>query len=264
MTATLRIQLLGITLVAVAAAWFWAIAPMTTSLLYIHPSDWTDADIVRHLWHVRLILPEWVGNPPQYDYPRWTQAEVLTRLGAVFLGWLVSATWIIWRHTPGRTVSVPGTTRLLGSVFLHPRVWIFAQILAGLGAEMGDDCPHRERPFALHDAVEAGTRLLLAARRIVVHDVLEAASSTGWVALKRPCAHLVKNLGLVARKGDVNLQPAVIPEETSTKHQKPQAAESESYRQAFVRWRIHAMDGGVRPKFDWPLPSRCTGAIPRS
>jgi hypothetical protein len=24
------------------------------------------------------------------------------------------------------------------------------------------------------------------------------------------------------------------------------------------------MDGGVRPKFDWPLPSRCTGAIPRS
>lgn len=83
--APLRIQLLGITLAAVAAAWFWAIAPMTTSLLYIHPSDWTDADLVGHLWHFRLIQPEWVGCPPQSDYLRWTQAELLARLCAVFL-----------------------------------------------------------------------------------------------------------------------------------------------------------------------------------
>ena len=114
MTATLRIQLLGITLATVAVSWFWAIAPMTTALLYIHPSDWTDADLVRHLWHFRLIQPEWVGNPPEYDYVRWTQAEALTRLGAVFLGWLISATWIIWRHTPGRTAYGKGRTTTPG------------------------------------------------------------------------------------------------------------------------------------------------------
>ena len=104
--ATLRIQLVGITLVAVAAAWFWAIAPMTASLLYIHPSDWTDADLVRHLWHFRIIQPEWVGSPPQYDYLRWTQAEALARLCAVFVSWLVSASWVIRRHTPGRTAEL--------------------------------------------------------------------------------------------------------------------------------------------------------------
>jgi hypothetical protein len=105
--ATLRMQLVVITLAAVAAAWFWAITPITTSLLYIHPSDWTDADLVRHLWHCRLIQPEWVSSPPQYDYLRWTQAEALARLCAVFLGWLGSASWIIWRHAPGRTISPP-------------------------------------------------------------------------------------------------------------------------------------------------------------
>lgn len=110
MKGSLGIQLLAITLAAVAAAWFWAIAPMTTSLLYIHPNDWTDADLVRHLWHFRIIQPEWVGSPPQYDYLRWTRAEALARLGAVFLGWLVSASWIIRRHTTGRTAYGKGRT----------------------------------------------------------------------------------------------------------------------------------------------------------
>jgi hypothetical protein len=107
---TVRIQLVAVTLAAVAAAWFWAIAPMTTSLLYIHPSDWTDADLMRHLWHFRLIQPEWVSSPPQYDYIGWTQAEALARLCAVFLGWLGSASWIIWRHAPGRTAYGKGRT----------------------------------------------------------------------------------------------------------------------------------------------------------
>ena len=107
---SLGIQSLGITLAAVAAAWFWAVAPMTTSLLYIHPSDWTDADLVKHFWHFRVIQPEWVGSPPQYDYLRWTQVETLARLGAVFLGWLVSASWILWPHTPGRTAHGKGQT----------------------------------------------------------------------------------------------------------------------------------------------------------
>ena len=81
--------------------------PITTSLLYIYPNDWTDADLVRHLWHFRLIQPEWVGSPPQYDYLRWTQAETLARLGAVFLGWMGSVSWMLWRHAPGRTITRP-------------------------------------------------------------------------------------------------------------------------------------------------------------
>jgi hypothetical protein len=109
-TAPLGIQLLGITLAAVAAAWFWAITPMTTTLAYICPRDWTDADLVRHLWHFRLIQPEWVGSPPQYSYLRWTQAEALARLCAVFLGWMGCVSWMSWRHAPGRTAYGKGRT----------------------------------------------------------------------------------------------------------------------------------------------------------
>jgi hypothetical protein len=82
--ATSRTQLLAITLAALAVAWFSAIAPMTTSFIFIHSNDWTDADLVRHLWHMRLFQPEWVGSPPQYDYVRWAQAEALARLGVVW------------------------------------------------------------------------------------------------------------------------------------------------------------------------------------
>ena len=80
---------------------------MTTSLLYIHPSDWTDADLVRHLWHFRLIQPEWVGSLPEYDYLRWTQAETLARLAVVLSVWVGSAGWILRRHLSRRTVSPP-------------------------------------------------------------------------------------------------------------------------------------------------------------
>ena len=80
---------------------------MTASLLYIHPSAWTDADLVRHLWHFRLIQPEWVSSPPQYDYLRWTQTETLARLAVVFPLWLGGAAWIVRRHLRRRTVSPP-------------------------------------------------------------------------------------------------------------------------------------------------------------
>ena len=107
MKASLSFQLVAITLAAVAAAWFWALVPMTASLLYIHPSDWSDADLVRHLWHFRLIQPEWVSNPPQYDYLRWTQAEALARLAVVFIAWLGGAAWMVRRHLRQRKVNPP-------------------------------------------------------------------------------------------------------------------------------------------------------------
>lgn len=96
MKATLGFGLAAITLAAIAAAWFWALPPLFTPLFYLHPASWTDADIVRHLWRVRLIQPEWVSSPPQYDYLRWAQVETLARLDVVFLGWLGAAACAIW------------------------------------------------------------------------------------------------------------------------------------------------------------------------
>ena len=108
--ATPRSQFAALTLAAFAAAWFWALPPFATSLLYIHPSNWTDADLVRHLWHFRLIQPEWVGSPPQYDYLRWGQAETLARLAVLLLGWLAGASWILRRHWQGRKATPPNPT----------------------------------------------------------------------------------------------------------------------------------------------------------
>jgi hypothetical protein len=104
---TLRSQLAAITLVAIATGWFWAVAPMTTSLLYVHPSGWMEADLVRHLWQFRLIQPEWISSPPQFAYLRWSQAETLARLGVVFLGWLGSTAWVIGRHLRGSASTSP-------------------------------------------------------------------------------------------------------------------------------------------------------------
>jgi len=69
---------------------------MHTNLGYIYDSNWTDADLVRHIWHFRLVQPEWICSPP--DFLRWVEVETLARLSVVFLGWLVSITFIIRRY----------------------------------------------------------------------------------------------------------------------------------------------------------------------
>src|SRR5438034_11830521 len=89
-------RLVLITIVALALAWFWALPPLLTPLFYLHPTDWTDADLVRHIWHFRLVQPEWVSRPP--DYFRWAQAETLARLAVVFLGWLSISTVFVWKY----------------------------------------------------------------------------------------------------------------------------------------------------------------------
>jgi hypothetical protein len=109
--ATFRFQLMVVTLAAIAAAWFWALSPILTPLFYLTPTNWTDADLVRHLWHLRLIQPEWVGSPPQYDYIRWAQMETLARLGVVFLGWLggvacATRRYLLRRRQPNETAAL--------------------------------------------------------------------------------------------------------------------------------------------------------------
>ena len=106
---TLIILLLVTTLAALAAAWFWALAPLSTPLLYIHPTDWTDADLVRHIWHLRLVQPEWVSTSP--DYLAWTWAETLTRLIVIFCGWLTTATFLARRYLRSRRAFGLGISR---------------------------------------------------------------------------------------------------------------------------------------------------------
>ena len=107
MRTTLRFRVAVVTLAALAAAWFWALPPFLTPLFYLHRSDWTEADLVRHLWHFRLVQPEWVSTPPQYDYLRWAQAETLARLTLVFLGWLGGSAWLVRGHQRRRPVITP-------------------------------------------------------------------------------------------------------------------------------------------------------------
>jgi hypothetical protein len=90
------ILLLLATLAAMAAVWFWALSPLLTLLGYIYPSNWNQADLVRHIWHFQLVQPEWVSSPP--DYMRWSEAETLARLSVVFICWLVIITFNIWRY----------------------------------------------------------------------------------------------------------------------------------------------------------------------
>jgi len=105
-------SLLVITLTAVAAAWFWALRPLITGFEAFGFSG-TDADLVRHLWHFRLIQPEWVSKPPNYDYVRWSEAETLARLLVVFLGWVASSIFAYLtfrRKTPPNTALEPTPT----------------------------------------------------------------------------------------------------------------------------------------------------------
>jgi hypothetical protein len=104
--STLMLLLLLITWAAMAVAFFWALAPfILTPLSYLFPSDWTDADLVRHLWPCHLVPPEWVSAPP--DYGQWVVAETKARLAVVFLGWLVSITFIVRRYIRSHKKPVP-------------------------------------------------------------------------------------------------------------------------------------------------------------
>ncbi len=102
---TFILLLLLTTLVATGAGWFWALPPLLTPLFYLHPTDWTQADLVRNIWHFRLVQPEWVSTLP--DYMRWSQAETLARLVVVFLAWLATTSFLVRRHVRGHRNTSP-------------------------------------------------------------------------------------------------------------------------------------------------------------
>jgi len=83
------------TLAALAAAFLWGLAPLLTPLATIH--DGTEADLIREIWPLRLVQPEWVSIPPNH-YQRWEMAETLARLIVVFLGWVTTTTSLVRRY----------------------------------------------------------------------------------------------------------------------------------------------------------------------
>jgi hypothetical protein len=84
------------TVIALTAIWFWAIAPLVTPLISINSNEFTSADVVRRVWHFRLVQPEWVSTT---NYVRWTQVESLIRSILVVLGWSVGVAFVIRRHS---------------------------------------------------------------------------------------------------------------------------------------------------------------------
>lgn len=104
MQKTTFIILLSVTtLIALGMVWFWAFGPLLTPLICINSTEWTGADVVRRVWHLRLVQPEWVSKPT--DYVLWSQAESLARCIVVVLGWSVGVAFIVRGHLASRRKS---------------------------------------------------------------------------------------------------------------------------------------------------------------
>jgi hypothetical protein len=101
------ILLAAITLIALTTVRLWALGPVLTPLNSISSTEFTGADIVRRVWHLRLVTPEWASNLT--DYVRWSQAESLTRSIVVALGWLVGFAFIVRARSPNRRTTSPVT-----------------------------------------------------------------------------------------------------------------------------------------------------------
>lgn len=105
--STFIIFLSVISAIALVVLWFWALAPVLVPLVSYNATEFTAADVVRRVWHFRLVQPEWVSSPT--DYVRWSQAESLARCVVVALGWLSSIGLIAWNRLAGHRNVPPET-----------------------------------------------------------------------------------------------------------------------------------------------------------
>ena len=96
----LTLQIIAVTVIALAIAFFWALDPILVAIFMMSRPGWTDADMIREIWHLRLVQPEWVSGPNQFI--RWQEAEAAARLGLVFIAWLASVIALIMRYRRGK------------------------------------------------------------------------------------------------------------------------------------------------------------------
>ena len=98
----LGFQIVAVTLVALVVAIFWALDPILTAI-FMMTSSTTDAELIRQVWHFRLIQSEWVTGPGQFF--KWQEAEVYARLSVVLFGWLAAVVTLVRRYSRGRPKS---------------------------------------------------------------------------------------------------------------------------------------------------------------
>jgi len=114
----LTLQIVAVTFVALAVAFFWALDPMLSAIFMLTHAT-TDAELIRQVWHIRLVQPEWISGPGQLF--KWMEAEAAARLSVVFLGWLAAVFTLVrrYRHGPPKSsnqsmqpTASPGTASL--------------------------------------------------------------------------------------------------------------------------------------------------------
>jgi len=59
----------------------------------LHPTSWTDAQLIRDRCHVRLIQPEWVSSKGSV-LMNWIIAETKARLAVIGIFWVAALSFI--------------------------------------------------------------------------------------------------------------------------------------------------------------------------
>jgi hypothetical protein len=96
---SLSLEMAAVTLIALAITFWWALDPILISIFMMTRSG-TDVELIRQIWHFRLVQPEWVDTSDQLW--RWQQAETFARLAVVFVGWVSSIAALIRRYRRGK------------------------------------------------------------------------------------------------------------------------------------------------------------------
>jgi len=99
----LTLQITGVTAIALLVAFYWALDPILIAIFMMVRTGITDAELIRQIWHVRLIQPELVSGPDQFW--RWQQLEAGARLTLLFLAWLTSVMTLVRRNSRGKPES---------------------------------------------------------------------------------------------------------------------------------------------------------------
>src|SRR4051812_6815604 len=95
----LTFQIIAVTIMALLITVFWALDPMLTAIFMLTGSNTTDAELIRQIWHVRLVQPEWISGPGQLM--KWMEVEACARLVVMFLAWLASVIALVRRNCRG-------------------------------------------------------------------------------------------------------------------------------------------------------------------
>ena len=119
----LILEIVGVTFAALAIGFFWALDPLLTAIFMMTQSGTTDAELIRQIWHFRLVQPEWILDPIQsLQFLRWQQAESAARLSLVFIAWLASVIYLITRHRRGKRSHLTSRwSERLADLFSYPK-----------------------------------------------------------------------------------------------------------------------------------------------